>query len=324
MSQTGEHDRRIARERSILLRSLRFKYDAYGLSIASSIELPELITRTVDDRRPDVLIEAGLVPARIEDARPSAEGFLIGQNEILIAIDDVGRFLVQQGRRIIVQPLSNAADEHLRLFLYGAAFSALLIQRGLMPLHASAVVIAGRGVAFAGPRGHGKSSLAAAFAARGHAVLSDDKIVARPRPDGLYAFPSATVLSLFPAAARISGQPRTNRISNLKRFGKHCYLVPEMYARTPVRLTHVFFTHWDKDKKSRIDQLASFESFIQLRKNLNLGSMIGPLRLEQEFFRWASAVLNRVQCLSLNRKRDFLHMDEVVERVTEHVANLSD
>ena len=44
----------------------------------------------------------------------------------------------------------------VRAYLLGTAIGALLHQRGLLPLHASAVEVNGRAVAFIAPAGHGK------------------------------------------------------------------------------------------------------------------------------------------------------------------------
>ncbi len=46
--------------------------------------------------------------------------------------------------------------------------------RGIVPLHASAVLIGGQAVLFAGHSGHGKSTTASLFARHGHSVITDD------------------------------------------------------------------------------------------------------------------------------------------------------
>ena len=49
-----------------------------------------------------------------------------------------------------------------------------LLSLGYEPLHATAVVVDGEAVAFLGDCGYGKSTLGAAFLARGFPLLTDD------------------------------------------------------------------------------------------------------------------------------------------------------
>jgi hypothetical protein len=57
-------------------------------------------------------------------------------------------------------------------------------------------------VAFVGPRGQGKSTLAAAFIARGHGLLTDDLLPLRPNGQLVRAIAGPPQLKLWPDAAR--------------------------------------------------------------------------------------------------------------------------
>src|SRR6185436_17962029 len=59
---------------------------------------------------------------------------------------------------------------------------AVLQQRGLLPLHASALLLGAGAIALLGPSRAGKSTLAAALARRGHPVLADDVVPVSPEP----------------------------------------------------------------------------------------------------------------------------------------------
>ena len=121
-------------------------YQVHGLNLASAIALPELACHSVDPSRDaDATIVTGNVPCTIPHQWASEEGFQVGRDDVLIGIEGVGRYLVQRGQRIVVQPARGAPREIVRVFLYGAGFSTLLQQRRLSPLHASAVVVEGAG-----------------------------------------------------------------------------------------------------------------------------------------------------------------------------------
>ena len=73
------------------------------------------------------------------------------------------RYAITAGSRIIVDAAPEVPARNVRLFLLGSAMGMLIHQRGLLPLHANAVEIDGRAVAFMGRSGAGKSTLAAWF-----------------------------------------------------------------------------------------------------------------------------------------------------------------
>jgi hypothetical protein len=68
----------------------------------------------------------------------------------------------------------DASQRALALMLIGQVAGLLMVRRGIPCLHASAVVVDGKAVAFIAPPGHGKSTLAAGFVRRGASLLTDD------------------------------------------------------------------------------------------------------------------------------------------------------
>ena len=60
------------------------------------------------------------------------------------------------------------------VYLLGPVFAFVLRLRGFTPLHASAAVIRENAVAFVGPGGAGKSTIAGALAREGYPILGDD------------------------------------------------------------------------------------------------------------------------------------------------------
>jgi len=96
------------------------------------------------------------------------------------------------------EPLSDAdaAD-----YLLGGVVAFIARLRGLVPVHASAIVIDDRAVLFAGAAGAGKSSIASAFAVLGYSVLSDDVVVIDDSNGAVMAHPSRARLSLWADSA---------------------------------------------------------------------------------------------------------------------------
>ena len=81
----------------------------------------------------------------------------------MIRIPDTAIFSIQEGKQIIVSPMGNTCEDKIRLYILGICMGALLMQRGILPLHGSAINIDGKVYAILGNSGAGKSTLAAAF-----------------------------------------------------------------------------------------------------------------------------------------------------------------
>lgn len=156
---------------------------AFGLKIRSRIPVPEFVA---DDGtgEADVEIDYGDVPAELENPSRVGVRFQAAEGVLLLRIEGVARYLVTAGRRILVQPEESADETDVRVFLRGAAFSALMHQRHDLVLHGSAIQVNGGCAAFLGESGAGKSTLALAFARRGYPILTDDLAVVRAGRDG--------------------------------------------------------------------------------------------------------------------------------------------
>lgn len=98
--------------------------------------------------------------------------------------------------------------EDVATFLLGPVLGIVLRLRGVICLHASAVSMGGKAIAFVGVEGAGKSTIAALFAQKGHAVLSDDIVALLEREDSFYVPPAYPFLNLWPRSfAMLSVSP---------------------------------------------------------------------------------------------------------------------
>ena len=191
----------------------------HGLAIRAGVRLPGLAAATHVGSA-DVELElvdrlAAPVPASIRH-RAGAPDDVGARIEI---VDDVrGHLAFRYGDgtafdvehrthpariRAAIAPGQNLED--LAAYLYGPVLGFLLRAWGRLALHASCVRIGDGAVLLAGPPGAGKSTTAAAFAARGAAVLSDDLTALHLGDDGAppLAWPSFDHLRLWPDGERV-------------------------------------------------------------------------------------------------------------------------
>ena len=85
--------------------------------------------------------------------------------------------------------------------LLGPILGSILQLRGILALHASAVVVRGRALAILGSHGSGKSTLAAEISRRGYAVLTDDIASLTECDNTWMVHPGYPRLRLWPGSA---------------------------------------------------------------------------------------------------------------------------
>jgi hypothetical protein len=186
------------------------------LRFRSALSLPELAAAPDDGGPADVLIELGSLSMRLPSAVEPAP--MIQAAEDVLQIDtEVGRIRVTGGRTLTIDQPREPAGQDLRLFLLGSAMGALCHQRSALALHAAAIVVDGRAIAFAGPSGAGKSTLAALHGLAGGDVLTDDLCVLGQDPSGapvVHRGPQR--IKLWADSARLAGwaPPESARVAD--------------------------------------------------------------------------------------------------------------
>ena len=128
---------------------------------------------------------------------PDGRGFLL-------RFPDLADFEVSRdGDRVACAAARALPPVTLRHLLLDQVLPLVLHLRGRLALHASAVHVPGFGaVAFAGPAGAGKSTLAAALALRGCPIVADDCLAFAPSRDAVDVVPGYPGVRLWPDAAR--------------------------------------------------------------------------------------------------------------------------
>lgn len=147
---------------------------AFGLIFRSEYELPELAPWIGPIELVDVDIRWRSVPESLGEGCVSAGLYQATPEALLLRVPGVVALHVT-ANCIEVEPAPGATESSVRTFLLGSALGALLHLRGRLAMHSSAVVTPDGQVAlFCGQSTAGKSTLAAALAQRGHAMLADD------------------------------------------------------------------------------------------------------------------------------------------------------
>jgi hypothetical protein len=212
-------------------------YRAFGLLVRSELELPELLAA---EGEPDLEIRLGSVPARLPEPASAGPHFQASDGDLLFSVEQVARFHATAGRLVIVERINGASAIDLRAYLLGPVLAAILHQRGLLPLHASAIEAGSAAVLFIGPSRCGKSTLAAALARRGYRLLADDVAALLVGGETILVLPGFPQLKLWAdAALRLGERPeKLPRVESQRE--KYGVAMREAFCAMPLPLRRAY------------------------------------------------------------------------------------
>ena len=265
-----------------------FAYRAFGLTLASEIELPEL-RMAPEGSSPDVDLKLGPPPDVAGPMIHLSDRVRVGPSDFEMDVPDCARIAVRSGREIWVDIASVALIADARTSILGSAMGALLHQRGLLPLHASAVDLQGA-IAFLGTSGAGKSTIAMALNAAGWPLVCDDICALDPE---FRAFPGLTTLKLWATSLPVAALDAEGLTTAPGERDK--YLVPgrRLAPDGPTPLRAVFVLTEGASTSVTIERMRGVDAVKALIENTFRGQLVAPMRRQ---------ALHTHQCLELARK----------------------
>jgi len=276
-------------------------YKAFGLNIRSVIELPEC-TAAADYESIDITVEINNLQSLWSQLASPNESFVIRENMVMFEVPNVAIYLIQNGNQITISSLPGFDEDAIRLYLLGTCMGAIMMQRKVLPLHGSAVVINGNAYAFVGDSGAGKSTLAAAFLSQGYHLLSDDVIPVTIVPDGTpYVIPAYPQQKLWLESLIEFGlEPNAYR-PVIGSAAKYAVPFPSQFAAKPIKLAGVF--ELVKTEREQIDliRMPRLEQMLTLFRHTYRNFLISPSGLMQWHFHTTASILNVMDVCQLRR-----------------------
>ena len=296
-------------------------YSVFGLRVRSEITLGELAA--AGEGAEDVVVRMGSLPPiegeRVNSIAVTAEGAILN-------IPKAGRYLIRDGREIIVDPDPEGSERHLRLFLLGSAFGAILHQRHLLPLHANSIEIGGRAVAFMGHSGAGKSTMAAWFHDRGFNVLADDVCVVTFGENGApVAQPGIPRLRMWRDALEASGRSAEAHELSFDDADKYNVPTREGGATGPIALGAIYLLRKSEEEAPAgdfIQRLSGIEAIDALVANTYRGAYVPMMGTSRAHLASCVALARSVPVFAVQRVWGKDHLDRQFEAIREHVASL--
>jgi hypothetical protein len=280
-------------------------YSAYGLGLSASQPIPRLSGAPEADST-DVAIELDARPPWFADSLPSEVRFVsrlrdeagvpaLTVTELAagwwrLKYSDGTDFLVDSAGTEIWATWADALSlDDVCSYLLGPVMGVVLRLRGQVCLHASGVAVEGRAIAILGPAGAGKSTIVGAFAAHGHAVLTDDIVPLRETLDGFLACPGYPRVRLWPASleALMTLDSSLPRLPAAWTGRYHLNVVQHGYGfeskPLPLQAIYLLGPRANEDHAPRVTPLSGERGLMALVANSFAGNLLDRAMRQHDF-----------------------------------------
>ena len=298
-------------------------YVAAGLTIASDVVFPGLIETSPIDA-PDIRVFATDVPESLPDGERRGPLMWMAPGRILIDIPGIVRLLMIEGRELRYSAVAGNSPTDVAIFLNATGLGALLHQREMTVLHASAVLVGSHAVLFCGKSGAGKSPLAATLNRRGYPLIADDICAISTEQDGRpVATPDGRCLKLWQDALHTLSFGTDRQIGRIRSEIDKFYVRPAVLADKHVPIAAIYRLREDRRTTTPvIDRMNLAEAAHIIIDNAYRPRLVTLLNQRKQYLETAVGVNQAGGVFSLRRSMRFDLLDETIMQLEAHWRSL--
>lgn len=289
------------------MKPFQFAYSAYSLQLASDQALPGLVpvgpslaealdlciqlgTESLgaeNDPAGEILwyttdiLDAGGNPAlKIWKGKTRGDFYIRYSHGLTFCVDSTVT-------HVCVHRVRSTTEEDITDFLLGPVLGIVLRLKGVTCLHASAVEVCGKAVAFTGVMGAGKSTTAGIFARNGHPVLTDDIVALKKDEPYFVVHPGFPFLNLLPdAMARLVGSAEASSLdlfSDKSRLALDGNALRFQREALPLGAIYVLADRDPALSSAKVEPLSVQQAFVELTANTYANKMLDASMRSGEF-----------------------------------------
>ena len=243
-----------------------------------------------------------------------------GPNRLLLSVEHVAQYLIEDGNRISIAPADGADPGTISAFLTGSAFAVILQQRGFLTTHASGVIGPNGAILFVGRSGVGKSTTLAAMDARDLPMVTDDVAAITFDDDGTpFVTPSFS-------GGRITRHSLAELGKSTDEFRKldaeiEKYAVPiALTAEPSVRLDRIVVLDAWEQPHVALSALSKGEAFLQLSYYTFRKRFYDGMEMSNFHFDAITKLVADTPVMKANRPDDPFLLDELVDAILNNAA----
>lgn len=298
------------------------KFHAFNLIIDSSIALQPL-HQAESTAVADVVVQIGAVSKDgIKTSRLSNLFAQIGEDTVWLNVTDVGRFLIENGNRVTIEPCPEVDESTLKLYLLGSCLGAILHQRGNLVLHATAVRIDDGVALIAGSSGAGKSTTAAVFHQKGFQVIADDVVAIDQNQLVIGGVPQ---IKLWEDALHQLDLAKDGLELIHHQVQKYSFPI-RRYEDVHLPVKAIYFLSSDNEKIEQgfeFHPLEGMDKFNCIRENTYRSNFMEGMGLKPFHLAFCGRIANRIVATRIVRPNRNFTAVQLVDRILEHFKEAS-
>jgi hypothetical protein len=280
---------------------------AFGLKFRSKRPLAEMAACTTGLKGDLIEIDwqTSLMVTELVPVPPRPVSVQATQNSFKLHVPDVAAYRVTKSR-IAITPGPGVAETSIRAYLFGSAIGALLHMRQVLILHGSAVRLPdGSAAVFCGLSTAGKSTLAAALAARGHRLMADDICAVRIDEVGhAWCLPGLARSKLWRHALDTLGLSDHARPEAKVLPGLDKYTLSFDSAMEPAPLTRFYELQVHDQLPLAFSAITGLSKVSLLVEHTFRPSFVTAMGLQPQHLRRIAALAPRLKAVRIARPRD--------------------
>lgn len=229
------------------------------------------------------------------------------------------------GRKVDAFPVADVSASTVEHLYLNQVLPLAMSRMGMAVFHGSAAIIDGHAVAFLGPSGRGKSTLAANFAVRGHRFLTDDGLILEPSDAGFRILPSHPSIRLWDDSHSILENTGAAVAPPVSYTSKSRFLAggKVRHSEVPAPLAVAYFLSDRPVDSVRFTRLAASAALIEWTKHAFLLDTSDP-RLIGDLFENAARLANAVPSFELDFRRRYEDVEQLIAEIIDHAISQTD
>ena len=298
-----------------------YKYYMLGMNILSQIELPGAVSTTENYDVKIIINKFDIDTNNVEEYKTY---YAMNEIDFVCDIRQVAKFKITDGNLIQIDPYEQVDMELVTVYLLGTCMGVLLVQREMVALHGSAIVINKRAVIITGQCGAGKSTLSTALRLKGHKILSDDISPVLMLESGeIMSAPAFPRQRICQDTAVNLGIDTNNLEKACSEDLKYNIDISNQFLNYPVELFGIIQVIPGDAEEVVLTELTSFEKIELIRSNIYCKEFYSKVDFQPSYFKKIINLTKKIHTYQLMRPKGKFTVERQIELIIDEIIKVT-